>query len=184
MVIAERADKSKRLVAFYAGERPLEIGVLRDRLSQALPAYMVPSTFHWRESLPLTANGKIDRKTLTALAGELDVAEEDYDAPSTPTERRLAAAWAKVLGIPQVEIGRRDHFFDRGGSSLSAVKLAITLDRAVSLKDVTRHPILADLAGLVDGKSERRSGLLQPLLEPDGRRPLPWCASRTPAATR
>ena len=129
---------------------------------------MVPSAFHWRESLPLTANGKIDRKTLTALAGELDVVEEDHAAPSTPTEQRLAAAWAKVLGIPQDQIGRRDHFFDRGGTSLSAVKLAIALDRAVSLKDLTRHPVLADLAGLVDGRSERRSGLLQPLSEPDG----------------
>ena len=122
---------------------------------------MVPSAFHWRESLPLTANGKIDKKALTALAGELDAVEQDYDAPSTPTEQRLAAAWAKVLGIPADQIGRRDHFFDRGGTSLSAVKLAITLDRAVSLTDVTRHPVLADLAGLVDGRSERRSGLLQ-----------------------
>jgi hypothetical protein len=58
-----------------------------------------------------------------------------------------------VLGIPQGQIGRRDNFFDRGGSSLSAVKLAITLDRAVSLKELTRHPVLADMAGVVDGKS-------------------------------
>lgn len=135
---------------------------------------MVPSAFHWRESLPLTANSKIDRKTLQTLAGELGLVQDDYRAPNTPTERQLAAAWAKVLGIPQNRIGRRDHFFDRGGTSLSAVKLAITLDRAVSLKDVTRHPILADLAGLVDGRSELRSGrsgrsgLLQSLSESDG----------------
>ena len=129
---------------------------------------MVPSAFQWRESLPLTANSKIDRKTLTALAGELDVVDDDYHAPATPTEQRLAAAWAKVLGIPEDQIGRRDHFFDRGGTSLSAVKLAITLDRAVSLKDITRHPVLADLAGLVDGQSEHRSGLLQSLSDPDG----------------
>ena len=132
------------------------VDVLRERLAASLPEYMVPSAFHWRESLPLTANSKIDRKALTALAGELDVVEEDYDAPSTPTEQRLAAAWAKVLGIPEDQIGRQDHFFDRGGTSLSAVKLAIALDRAVSLKDVTRHPVLADLAGLVDGRSEQR----------------------------
>jgi amino acid adenylation domain-containing protein len=168
VVVAEGADRSKRLVAFYAGQGPLEVDVLRDELAERLPEYMVPSAFHWREGLPLTPNGKIDRTTLTALAGALDVVEEDYAAPSTPTERRLAAAWAEVLGIPQGQIGRRDHFFDRGGTSLSAVKLAITLDRAVSLKDLTRHPVLADLAGLVDGRSERRAGLLQALSEPDG----------------
>jgi hypothetical protein len=100
VVVAERADRSKHLVAFYSGPRPIEVDVLRDRLAESLPEYMVPSAFHWRESLPLTANGKIDRKALTALAAELDVVEEDYEAPSTPTEQRLAAAWAKVLGIP------------------------------------------------------------------------------------
>ena len=171
VVVTERADQSKHLVAFYSGQRPLDVDVLRDRLGESLPEYMVPSAFHRREALPLTANSKIDRKTLTALAGELDgsdVTEQDYHAPSTPTEQRLAAAWAKVLGIPADQIGRRDHFFDRGGTSLSAVKLAITLDRAVSLKDLTRHPILADLAGLVDGRSERRFGLLQSLSESDG----------------
>ncbi|MGW1103822.1 non-ribosomal peptide synthetase [Streptomyces sp. NPDC002540] len=168
VVVTERADRSKHLVAFYSGRRPLDADVLPDRLGESLPAYMVPSAFHWREALPLTANSKIDRRTLQALAGELDVVRDDYRAPDTPTEQQLAAAWAKVLGIPQDQVGRRDHFFDRGGTSLSAVKLAIVLDRAVSLKDVTGHPILADLAGLIDGRSVRRTGLLQPLSEPDG----------------
>ncbi|MFB7186844.1 amino acid adenylation domain-containing protein [Streptomyces sp. NPDC056178] len=168
VVVTERADRSKHLVAFYSGRRPLEADVLPDRLGESLPAYMVPSAFHWREALPLTANSKIDRRTLQALAGELDVVRDDYRAPDTPTEQQLAAAWSKVLGIPQDQVGRQDHFFDRGGTSLSAVKLAIVLDRAVSLKDVTGHPILSDLAGLIDGRSVRRAGLLQPLSEPDG----------------
>ena len=170
VVVAARPGQAQRLVAFYAGPRPIELDVLRDRLGASLPWYMVPAAFHWRESLPLTANSKIDSKALTALAGELDDAAPagNYDAPGTPTERRLAAAWAKVLGIPQDQISRNDNFFDRGGSSLLAVKLAIALDRAVSLKELTRHPVLADMAGLVDGKSERRSGLLQPLLEQAG----------------
>ncbi|WP_189184593.1 non-ribosomal peptide synthetase [Streptomyces albiflavescens] len=179
VVVAERADQSQHLVAFYSGPRSLEVDVLTDLLGESLPEYMVPSAFHWRESLPLTANSKIDRKALRALAAELGVVQDDFHAPHTPAEQQLAAAWAKVLGIPQNRIGRRDHFFDRGGTSLSAVKLAITLDRAVSLKDVTGHPVLADLAvlidnrskphaGPVDGRSERRSGLLQALSASDG----------------
>ncbi len=154
VVVSQRADQTKHLVAFYAGRRPLEVGDLCAALAASLPDYMVPSAFHWRQSLPLTANSKIDRKALTALAEELEVVEEDYDAPSTPSERRLAAAWATVLGVPRDTIGRRDHFFDRGGTSLSAVKLVVTLRRAVSLKDVTRHPVLAELAGLLDECSE------------------------------
>ena len=170
VVVASRAGEGKRLVAFYRGPQPIEARALRDRLGESLPEYMIPSAFHWRETLPLTANSKIDKKKLTALATELDLAAgPDYDAPDTPTERRLAAAWAKVLGVSPDGIGRHDNFFDRGGSSLLAVKLAITLDRTVSLKMLTRHPVLADMARLVDGTSERRAELLQPLLEPDGR---------------
>jgi amino acid adenylation domain-containing protein len=153
VVVAERADGSKYLVAFYSGPQPLSVQVLRDRLGASLPSYMVPVAFHWREGLPLTANSKIDKKALTALAGELVVVEERPDAPVTPTEQRLAAAWSAVLGVPTEQIGRRDHFFDRGGSSLSAVRLAIALKRAVSLKDLTSHPVLADLAELVDSRA-------------------------------
>ena len=141
-------------MAFYRGPQPIEAGFLRDRLGASLPWYMVPAAFHWRESLPLTANSKIDTKALTALAGELGAdSGADYDAPRTPAEQRLAAAWAAVLGLSPDGISRRDNFFDRGGSSLLAVKLAIALDRTVSLKDLTRYPVLADMAGLIDGKS-------------------------------
>src|SRR5439155_25648969 len=91
-----------------------------------------------------------------ALAEELDVAEQDRDAPSTATEDWLAAAWASVLGIPKDQIGRRDQFFDLGGTSLSALRLAIAVDRAVSFKDLAEHPILADLATLVDDRSVQR----------------------------
>jgi amino acid adenylation domain-containing protein len=165
VVVATRADHSKHLVAFYSGQRQLEVDLLQERLGQTLPEYMVPAVFHWRASLPLTANSKIDRKKLAALAAELAVVVENHHAPSTPTEERLAAAWSKVLGVPQSQIGRLDHFFDRGGTSLSAVKLALTLDRAVTLKDITRNPVLADLAGIFDGRQERRPGVLQLLSE-------------------
>jgi hypothetical protein len=113
----------------------------------------VPSSFHWRDRLPLTPNGKIDRTTLTALAGELEPADDARSAPSTPTEERVAAAWATVLGVPADQIGREDNFFERGGTSLSAVKLAVALHRAVSLKDLIRHPVLADLARLLDDRA-------------------------------
>ena len=166
VVVADGPGGNKHLVAFYAAERPLPLDLLRDRLGGSLPGYMVPTAFHRRDALPLTANSKIDKKALTALAAELDVVDEDVEAPTTPTEQRLAAAWATVLGVPVEQVGRRDHFFDKGGTSLSAVKVAIALKREVSLKEITRQPVLADLAALVDGRSERRTGLLQALAEP------------------
>jgi hypothetical protein len=155
VVTTKRADRSKHLVAFYSGEWPLDASAVRDRLGESLPKYMVPKIFHWQNSLPLTNNGKIDRKALTALAAELDVADQNHEGPSTATEHRLAAVWAKVLGIPKEQIGRQAHFFDIGGTSLSGLKLAIALDRAVSFKDLIDHPILADQAELIDRRSRR-----------------------------
>lgn len=150
VVVAERPGQVQQLVAFYAGPRPLEDAVLRDHLARALPPYMVPALYRWHRQLPVTANGKVDRSALTALARETDTAPADGRALGTATERRLAAAWADVLGLPLAQIGPHDDFFERGGTSLSAVKLAIALERAVSLKDVLRHPVLADLASFVD----------------------------------
>ncbi|MFE3636699.1 amino acid adenylation domain-containing protein [Streptomyces sp. NPDC059168] len=168
VVVAEQGGGGKHLIAYCTGERrPVE--TLRESLAAVLPGYMVPSAFHWQRELPLTANGKIDRKALTALAERApepvagDAAEERDGAPLTPTERKLAAAWAELLGVPEHRIGRTDHFFDSGGTSLTAVRLTIALDRAVSLKDITRHPVLADLAVLLDGAGRQPAELLQPL---------------------
>ncbi|MGW3956962.1 non-ribosomal peptide synthetase [Streptomyces sp. NPDC004752] len=172
VVVAERAGRNKQLTAFYTGRR-LPTDELRKALAAVLPAYMVPSAFHWQDALPLTANGKTDKKALTALAEQTappddDTAPEPGRAPLTPTERKLAAVWAELLGVPEPQIGRRDHFFDRGGTSLTAVRLTIALDRAVSLKDITRHPVLTDLAALLDGTARPPAELLQPLTAADG----------------
>jgi len=153
VVVAQQEDRP-HLVGFYCSSAPLEPAWLRKQLANALPEYMLPAALHWQPALPLTANGKIDKKSLATLAVSLDGAEQRRTEPTTPLEHRLADAWATVLGMPVEQVGRWDNFFDRGGTSLSAVKLAITLDRAVSLKDITRHPVLADLASLIDGSEQ------------------------------
>src|SRR5881296_3644191 len=88
VVVTGGTDQSKHLVAFYAAQRPLDANMLRDQLRESLPEYMVPSVFHWQRNLPLTDNGKVDRKALMALAGELDSAEQGHDGPSTATDRK------------------------------------------------------------------------------------------------
>ncbi|MET7740856.1 amino acid adenylation domain-containing protein [Streptomyces sp. NPDC005385] len=154
VVVAEAAGRARHLHAFYTGPRPLEPSCFQAELGDILPAYMIPSAFSRQEALPLTGNGKIDRNQLAALAAEFDPrAENGTDTPRTPTERRLAAVWAEVLGVPHDRVGRGDDFFDRGGTSLSAVRVAISLDREITLKDLVRHPVLTDLAALVDGRS-------------------------------
>src|SRR5262249_862929 len=155
VVATERADRSKRLVAFHSGERPRDAGVLGDELRASLPAYMIPSAIHWRENLPSTATGKSDREAFTAPPRAHDVAEQHHARPRPAPGTRRAAARGHGPRQPGGEdVGRGDQFCELGGRSLSAVRLAIALDRAVSLVDLAGHPILADLAALIDGRSK------------------------------
>ncbi|MFG1808251.1 amino acid adenylation domain-containing protein [Streptomyces sp. NPDC049040] len=152
-VVVSPAAGRDTLVAFYTSPRPLDPEALRSHMSGSLAAYMVPTAFHRVARLPLTGNGKVDTKALVALAAAgapADHGDDRPDAPATPAERRLAAAWAATLGIEQDGIGRQDRFDDLGGTSLSAVQVAIRLDRAVSPRDIATHPVLADLALLAD----------------------------------
>ena len=155
VVVAERADQSKHLVAFYSSRQPLDIDAVKDRLAESLPEYMVPSAFHWREQPAVDGQRQDRQEKLAALAAQLSAVEDRYDAPATSTERRLAAAF------PRCSASRRSRSDGATTSSTEAVRrcrrssLRLTLDRAVSLKEVTRHPVLADLAGVVDGRSDR-----------------------------
>ncbi|MFD4761820.1 amino acid adenylation domain-containing protein [Streptomyces sp. NPDC058439] len=161
-VVAEGPDGEKHLVAFYAADAPLEPDGLRRALGEALPAYMVPQYFQHRATLPLTGNGKIDKKSLARDAAEVTAAVRtagtagtagtavDSDAPRTATELRLAALWAQVLNIPLAEITRHHHFFDAGGTSLSAVRLGVALGGSVALEDIVTRPVLAELADAMD----------------------------------
>jgi thioesterase domain-containing protein len=117
---------NKRLVAYVVPARgECAPSVLREHLRASLPEYMIPSTFVVLEALPLSPNGKIDRKALPAPEGTREAAS--YVAPRTPTEQALVALWEELLGI--APIGVTDDFFALGGHSLLAVRLATTIER-------------------------------------------------------
>jgi len=148
VVVSERGGK--RLVGFYTADAEIDPSVVRARLAASLPAYMVPSACHQLDALPRTANGKTDRRMLAALAPDVRAVPAPRVAPRTETERRIAELWAGLLGISRDRIGPRDDFFALGGTSLLAVSLAIALERAVSIRDIREHPVLADLAAMID----------------------------------
>lgn len=152
-VVVTGEGHGRQLTAFYTSAEPLTAEGVRERLGDLLPEYMVPSSLQRLEGLPLTANGKTDTKALAALAEELGTAGDAFEAPRTATEQLLAEKFAAVLGIPSDRIGRGDSFFDLGGTSLSAVRLAVALDHLVALRDLTSHPALAELARLLDTRT-------------------------------
>ncbi|HEU4557555.1 MAG TPA: amino acid adenylation domain-containing protein, partial [Longimicrobium sp.] len=147
VVVRDDETGDRRLVAYVVGAAEAE--ALRDRLRQSLPEYMVPAAFVALEALPLTANGKLDRKALPAPEGDA-YARRSYEAPLGETEAALAEIWAEVLGLERV--GRWDHFFELGGHSLLAIRLIERMRRVGLYMDVRAlftTPVLAELARVV-----------------------------------
>ena len=122
-VIVAREDgfSEQRLVAYLVSEQALSSGELREYLRERLPEYMVPSFFVLLDSLPLTANGKLDRDALPAPQYTDTDSGDAYVAPRTPIEEMLCGIWSEVLNIQQV--GVYDNFFDLGGHSLLATRV-------------------------------------------------------------
>lgn len=139
------------------GEKPEEVS-LRDALKELLPEYMIPTYFVAMEALPLNPSGKTDRSRLPEPRFAEPVAHGE--APATPTEQRLSELWQEVLGLaasgpddPSV-IGREAHFFQLGGHSLRAARLAGLIEQrygaAYALKDVFETPLLREMAARID----------------------------------
>ncbi|MBQ1076207.1 amino acid adenylation domain-containing protein [Micromonospora sp. C31] len=171
VVVREDRPGDKRLVGYVvpADGADLDGVTLVDAAARQLPGYMVPSAVLVLDRLPVTANGKLDRRALPApqhgpAAGR---------APRTPAEQRLCALFAEVLGVDRV--GPDDNFFDLGGHSLLATRLIarartdLGLDRAV--RDLFQRPTPAGLLG--DGADEgTATGVLLPLRTTGTRPPL------------
>ena len=159
VVVREDREGDKRLVAYLVAEEagPEAESALRTMLGAKLPDYMVPSAFVFLPELPLTDNGKIDRKALLKLpapnATVGAAASEPGSEPASDLERIIASAWKEALGIASV--GMKDNFFDLGAHSLTVAevqaKLQNALGREISLVDLFQFSTVSALAGHLAG---------------------------------
>lgn len=137
----------------HNGSTVLTADSLRSYLKENLPGYMVPSAFVLLDQLPLTRNGKVDHRRLPAPDQIGDTSRSTYIAPSTDTERVIAAAWRQALRLEQV--GTEDNLFDLGGHSITLIQirglLQDTFARDIPLTEMFRHPTIKALADYVDG---------------------------------
>jgi len=132
---------------------------LKGHLRRKLPNHMVPAAFVFLAELPLTANGKINRKALPAEALEKE-SRAQTAPPSTDLERKIAAMLEEVLQIER--IGRDQNFFELGGNSIQMVqfyrKLQPVIDVELSVVEVFNHPTVASLAGfLIRGGNDEQA---------------------------
>ncbi|MFE6744827.1 amino acid adenylation domain-containing protein [Kitasatospora purpeofusca] len=149
VLVRESATGEKSLAAYVVPEGgEFAADTLRADLAALLPEYMVPAVVAKVDRIPLTANGKVDRRALPAI----EQATGDQDAPGTPTEERIAEVWAELLGLPSV--GVHDSFFELGGHSILAIRMTSRLqdefDVDLSIATVFGHPTVSRLAEAVE----------------------------------
>jgi amino acid adenylation domain-containing protein len=142
------AETENNLVAYIVSSAKLNITELRMHLTEKLPLYMIPDHFIQLDAVPLTPNGKIDRKKLPLPQGSSMASGIEYVAPRNETEERLVKLWEEVLDRDR--IGVMDNFFELGGHSLKATRLLSKISRefelSIELKDVFHSPTIEKLA--------------------------------------
>ncbi|MDF5712387.1 MAG: amino acid adenylation domain-containing protein [Rhizonema sp. NSF051] len=150
VVVRSDSSNSPQIVAYvvFQKEQTLTITQLRDYLESKLPNYMVPAAFVILEALPLTLNGKINRKALPAPDATQLLSESNFTAPSTPIEQMLAGIWAEVLSLEKV--GIHNNFFELGGHSLLATRVISQVrqifQQELPLSCLFEQPTIAGLA--------------------------------------
>jgi amino acid adenylation domain-containing protein len=165
VLLWEDRPGDKRLVAYIVPNNGPESadGELRRFLHEKLPEYMVPSVFVTMESLPLTSNGKVNRRALPAPDGSRPKLETIYVSPRSEAERAIAAMWKEVLHIEQV--GVNDNFFDLGGHSLSVVqvhgRLVETFKREFPMTEMFKYTTVSALAQYLGQAPEQANNIVQ-----------------------
>lgn len=162
------AEGDPALAAYYTAEAGIVAGRtnLQRALAAKLPGYMVPTFWIQMQAIPITPNGKPDLKALPDLMqSQAEDRNQDRQQPSGTTEIRLAGIWRQLLGIEQ--LGRDDDFFQLGGHSMKAARMAASLYRKLGvnmpLEEMFRYATLRKMADWIDSEGRRRSeGAISP----------------------
>jgi amino acid adenylation domain-containing protein len=165
VIVPEETLENKRLIAIVIPqpEQIIEATELRHFLQAKLPDYMIPSAFVSLETMPLTPNGKVDRRALSQLSlDNYPLSEEAFVAPRTPEEELLAGIWTSILGIKPV--GIHDNFFELGGHSLLATQVVSRIRDTFSIELPLRHLFESPtIAGLSEHLQTTRRDELPPI---------------------
>ncbi|MCP5045772.1 MAG: amino acid adenylation domain-containing protein, partial [bacterium] len=165
VVVIARGDEQgdRYLCAYVVYSDPSVVHDLREYLATDLPGYMIPSYFIRIDLVPLTPNGKVDRKALPAPEAE---AGDDYVAPRDFVENQLVVLWSEVLGIEPSNIGIDSKFFALGGHSLKATGLVSKIHQALNVKvpltEVFRTPTIRQLAKYIHAAARERYAAIEP----------------------
>ncbi|UUU31876.1 amino acid adenylation domain-containing protein [Streptomyces sp. CA-210063] len=168
VVVDHRSDERDTfLTGYYVADEVIDPLHLRTELARDLPEFMIPAHFVRIGAVPLTPNGKADRRALPAPSVAGPLGPRPYTAPRDAVEEALAAVWAEVLGADRV--GVHDDYFALGGDSILMLRVRALAERRgyhVDLSDLVRHPTIAELAPLTSAVAETDAGRQEPELAP------------------
>ncbi|RKZ73416.1 MAG: non-ribosomal peptide synthetase, partial [Gammaproteobacteria bacterium] len=172
VIIREDQPGDKRLIAYIVPKtQEIMHSTLRQFLKEKLPDYMVPSAFVELEAMPLTPNGKVDRRAFPA-PGQTQEDHKNFVAPQDKLEQQLANLWEKVLHVHP--IGRHDNFFERGGHSLLAVTLLAQIEKAfgkgLSMMTIFQAPTIAQFADILREQGYKVTWRALEVIQPQGSR--------------
>ncbi|WP_367865338.1 amino acid adenylation domain-containing protein [Pedobacter sp. WC2423] len=158
VVLADDNKEDQQLIAYYVAGEELEVALLKSFLSAKLPGYMVPVYYMVVKEIPLTDNGKINKKVLPVPDIQI---EESYQAASNEIEAKLVEIWSQVLEISMEKISVNKSFFELGGTSLKLIKLTTYINQSfqwkVSVPDLFRYPSILSIVKFItegDAKAE------------------------------
>lgn len=131
VVGVKESNEETYLVAYYVSHDVLDKNYIQSELSKYLPDYMIPSYYVQLNNIPLTTNGKVDKKALPNVANQ-DLIREQYVAPQDDMEIKLVEIWQRILGIDK--IGINDNFFSIGGQSIKAIMIVAEIRKQFNVK--------------------------------------------------
>ncbi|MPQ34078.1 SagB/ThcOx family dehydrogenase [Clostridium estertheticum] len=143
----------KSLCAYIVSNKDIPVSVLREYLSNDLPVYMIPAHFVYLNTIPLTPNGKVDRKSLPEPDFSIDYGTE-FIEPTSDIEEELTNVWKNILNIDK--IGLNDNFFELGGSSASLIRAHSNIEKLypgkLGITDLFAYPTISKLAEFINKK--------------------------------
>lgn len=167
VIAKEDGNNSKYLVAYVVLENEIENQEIINHLRQDLPDYMIPTVIIRIDKVPITSNGKIDRKNLPEPNQFLE--KVAFESPKTGTEANIAEIWKSILGIET--LGRNESVFELGAHSLHAgafvSKLLKQHKKVLNLRDLFSNPTIAMQAQLADSALEKKFEMIKPIEESD-----------------
>jgi tyrocidine synthetase-3 len=169
VVLAKQTENTEKyLCGYVVTSNNLDGETLKLELGSSLPDYMVPSVFMFLDAIPLTSNGKVDRRALPQPEFE---AGRDYAPPTGEVEEALVEIWSSVLGIDRGEISATADFFDLGGHSLRATilvgRIHRQLDVEIPLTEIFRMPTIRELGAYIEAAEQDRHMAVAPVEKKD-----------------